>query len=113
VPPKGGHPFHNQCADNIPGNAFRGANVLVNGIAFDALQPATRTLWEVKTTAIETYNSFVQQIELKDQIEKGRLERDRAAECGYDFVIGVRTEAHKKMLREAAPDLEVVLMPWC
>jgi Family of unknown function (DUF6310) len=113
VPPKGGHPFHNECADNVPGNAFRGANVLVNGKAYDALQPAVRTLWEVKTTAIETYNPFVQRIELQKQVEEGQRERDLAAACGYDFVIGVRTEAHRQMLKNAARDLNVVLMDWC
>ncbi|KFE72522.1 hypothetical protein DB31_0785 [Hyalangium minutum] len=113
VPPKGGHPFHNKCADAIPGNAFRGANALVNGKAFDALQPATRRLWEVKTTAIETYNPFVQQMELAQQVEEGLRERELAAACGYDFAIGVRTEVHKKMLEEAEPRLTVVLMPWC
>jgi hypothetical protein len=113
VPPKGGHPFHNKCADNVPGNAFQGANALVNGKAFDALQAAVRTVWEVKTTAIETYNPFVQQRELDKQVEEGLRERDLAAACGYNFVIGVRTEAHKKMLEEAEPRLTVVLMTWC
>ncbi|HLL02457.1 MAG TPA: DUF6310 domain-containing protein, partial [Myxococcaceae bacterium] len=113
VPPKGGHPFHNQCADNVPFNAFRGANALVNGKAFDALQPATRTLWEIKTTAIETYNPFVQQMELANQVEEGLRERELAAACGYGFVIGVRTEAHRRMLEEAEPRLTVVLMAWC
>jgi hypothetical protein len=113
VPPKGGHPFHNACADNVPLNAFRGANALVNGKAFDALQPATRTLWEVKTTAIETYSPFVQRTELDRQITEGRRERDLAAACGYHFVIGVRTEAHKEMLERSASDLTIVLMSWC
>ncbi|WP_341870643.1 DUF6310 domain-containing protein [Corallococcus terminator] len=113
VPPKGGNSLHNMCADNVPLNAFRGANVLVNGKAFDALQPATRTLWEVKTTAIETYKRFVQQIELEKQVAEGRRERDLAAACGYRFVIGVRTEEHKAMLERLAPDLTIVLMPWC
>ncbi|MCK8501561.1 DUF6310 domain-containing protein [Myxococcus fulvus] len=113
VPPKGGNALHNWCADNVPFNAFRGANALVNGKAYDALQPAARTLWEVKTTAIETYSPFVQRTELQKQVEEGRRERDLAAACGYDFVIGVRTEAHRQMLKNAAPDLKVVLMTWC
>ncbi|HEX8705239.1 MAG TPA: DUF6310 domain-containing protein [Myxococcaceae bacterium] len=115
VPPKGGHPFHNKCADNVPGNAFQGANALINGKAFDALQLAVRTVWEVKTTAIETYNPFVQQMELDKQVEEGLRERDLAAACGYDFRIGVRSEAHKELLERAAPDLRghVVVMDWC
>ncbi|MGE6757157.1 DUF6310 domain-containing protein [Corallococcus interemptor] len=113
IPPKGGNRLHNQCADRIPGNAFRGANVLVNGKAFDALQPATRTLWEVKTTAIETYNPYVQDRELEKQVKDGLHEQALATACGYTFVIGVRTGAHQKMLEEAAPTLTVALMPWC
>jgi hypothetical protein len=113
VPPKGGNRLHNQCADGIPFNAYRGANALVNGKAFDALQPATRTLWEVKTNDFEKYNSFVQQIEIAKQVEEGLRERELAAACGYGFVIGVRTEAHKKLLEDAERRLAVVLMPWC
>lgn len=113
VPPKGGHPLHNQCADNVPLNAFRGCNALVNGKAFDALQWATRTLWEVKTNAIETYNPFIQATELNKQVEEARRERALAQACGYDFVLGVRTETHRQMLKEAAPDITVVLMTWC
>jgi len=67
----------------------------------------------VKTTAIETYSPFVQRTELQKQVEEGRRERDLAAVCGYDFVIGVRTEAHRQMLKNASPDLKVVLMTWC
>ncbi|WP_233604861.1 DUF6310 domain-containing protein [Corallococcus sp. AB030] len=113
IPPKGGNRLHNQCADRIPDNAFRGANVLVNGKAFDALQLATRKLWEVKTTAIETYTPYIQDRELEKQVQEGLREQALAAACGYTFVIGVRTEAHQKMLEEAAPTLTVVLMPWC
>jgi hypothetical protein len=113
VPPKGGHPLHNRCADNIPGNAFRGANVLIDGKAFDGLQPLTRMLWEVKTTAIETYNPFVRDRELKKQVDEARHEHRLAAQCGYDFTIGVRTEAHKMLLESADDTLKVVVMDWC
>ena len=47
------------------------------------------------------------------QVEEGLRERELAAVCGYDFVIGVRTETHEKMLEEAEPRLNVVLMKWC
>lgn len=113
VKPKGGNRLHNQCADGVPGNTFRGANALVNGKAFDALQPATRTLWEVKTTAIETYSPFLRQTELATQVEEGRRESGLAEACGYHFVIGVRTQAHKAMLEELLPNFDIVLMPWC
>ena len=109
----GGNKLHDLCADRIPNNRFPGGDVFVNGKNFDALQLAKRTLWEVKTHDIETYSSFIQQIEIDEQVREGRRERDLAAACGYDFVIGVRTEAHRKMLKSEAPDLEVVLMTWC
>jgi hypothetical protein len=113
VPHLGGNDLHNACADRVPQNSFPGWDVLINGKHFDALQPTTGTLWEVKTNAIETYNPYVRRTELQKQVEEGRRERDLAAACGYDFVIGVRTEIHKRMLRDAAPELKVVLMTWC
>ena len=113
VPPRGGNALHNMCADHVPFNTFRGFNVVVNGKAFDALQWATRTLWEVKITAIETYSPYVQQVELRKQVAEAEREQALAAACGYQFVMGVRTQAHKAMLERAAPHLTVVLMPWC
>jgi hypothetical protein len=109
----GGNDLHDTCADRVPQNAFSGWDVLVNGKHFDALQMATRTLWEVKTTAIETYNPFVRRVELDKQVEEARRERELAAACGYDFVIGVRSEAHKRLLEERLPDFNIVLMTWC
>jgi hypothetical protein len=113
VPPKGGHPLHNRCAENVPFNDFRGANALVNGKAFDALQLSTRTLWEIKTNAIETYNDFVYSIELDRQVTEAQRERELAAACGFDFIIGVRTEAHKAALGKLDGTLKVVVMDWC
>ncbi|HYH98975.1 DUF6310 domain-containing protein [Hyalangium sp.] len=115
MPPKGGHPFHNECADNIPLNAFRGANALVNGKAFDALQPPTRTLWEVKTDNFDTYTDALQDIVIASQGPKLRSERDLARACGFDFRVGVRSAAHKAELENAYPDLQglIVVMDWC
>lgn len=110
---RGGNSLHNLCADRIPDNSFPGGDVLVNGKDFDALQLATRTLWEVKTNDIETYNPYVREAELRKQVEEGRHEQALAAACGYRFAIGVRTQAHKTMLDVRAPDLIVVLMDWC
>ncbi|MET0404256.1 MAG: DUF6310 domain-containing protein, partial [Cystobacter sp.] len=50
---RGGHDPHNECADKMPNNSFPGGDVYVNGKNFDALQLATRTLWEVKTDDFE------------------------------------------------------------
>ena len=113
VPPKGGHPLHNTCADNVPLNAFRGANALVNGKAFDALQPTTRVLWEVKTDNFDTYPLDLQDIVVKNQVKEMRRERELARACGFDFRVGVRSAAHKAALEEQERNLEVVVMDWC
>ncbi|WNG31309.1 hypothetical protein F0U62_02700 [Cystobacter fuscus] len=89
--------------------------MFVNGNNFDALQLVTRTLWEVKTTAIETYNPFVREREIEKQVPKLRSERALALACGFDFRIGVRSATHKDELERMAPDLEgiIVVMNWC
>ncbi|WP_395857793.1 DUF6310 domain-containing protein [Cystobacter fuscus] len=111
----GGHGLHNECADKMPNNSFPGGDVFVNGNNFDALQLVTRTLWEVKTTAIETYNPFVREREIEKQVPKLRSERALALACGFDFRIGVRSATHKDELERMAPDLEgiIVVMNWC
>jgi hypothetical protein len=113
VPHRGGNNDHNKCADKIPNNSFPGWDVLVNGKNFDALQLATRTLWEVKTNDIETYNPYILRTELDKQVEEAQRERALAAACGYQFVIGVRTEAHKAALLARDRTLAVVIMDWC
>jgi hypothetical protein len=112
---RGGNELHNTCADRVPNNTFSGWDALVNGKNFDALQMRTRTLWEVKTNDIETYNPFVQRAELDKQIEEARRERALAAACGFDFRIGVRSKAHKEALEDAGPDLRglIEVMDWC
>jgi hypothetical protein len=115
VPHLGGDQLHNVCADRVPQNSFPGWDVLINGKRFDALQLTTRTLWEIKTTAIETYNPYVQRVELGKQIDEARREQHLAQDCGYQFRLGVRSKAHKDMLQRAAPDLGglIVIMDWC
>ena len=113
VPHRGGNKLHNKCADRIPQNSYSGWDALVNRKNFDALQERTRTLWEVKTNAIETYNPYILRAELEKQVEEARREHDIAAACGYDFVVGVRTEAHKKLLEQEDFTLKVVVMDWC
>ncbi|WP_338023710.1 DUF6310 domain-containing protein [Archangium primigenium] len=46
-------------------------------------------------------------------MEAARCERDLAAACGYHFVIGVRSDAHKKLLEALLPGFNIVLMTWC
>lgn len=112
-PPRGGNDPHNQCANDVRGNAFRGLNVLVNGKYFDALVPATRTLWEVKTDDFEKQPLRSQDFFVKVKLPELRREQALANACGYDFVIGVRSKAHKQALLRAESKLKVVLMDWC
>jgi hypothetical protein len=46
-------------------------------------------------------------------VEEAQRERALAAACGYQFVIGVRTEAHKAALLARDRTLAVVIMDWC
>ncbi|WP_346729766.1 MULTISPECIES: DUF6310 domain-containing protein [Corallococcus] len=112
-PPRGGNEPHNECADGVPGNAFSGLNVLVNGKYFDALVPAIRTLWEVKTDDFEKQSPRSQDFFVKMKLPELRREKALARACGYDFIIGVRSKAHKQALLRADRTLNVVLMDWC
>ncbi|QAT84919.1 hypothetical protein EJ065_3356 [Corallococcus coralloides] len=87
----------------------------MNGKNFDALQLATRTPWEVKTDNFDTYSDFLKGRVLSDQVAEMRSEREIARACGFDFRVGVRSEAHKEALGEQAPDLSdlIVVMDWC
>jgi hypothetical protein len=100
---------HNKCADQFPPNRYPGMDVLVGGVSFDALQVGVRVLWEIKTHRFDTYPDFVQGQEIEKEIKQLRKERDAALACGYDFVVGVSTEAHKKALERAEPTLKIVV----
>jgi hypothetical protein len=115
VPPKGGNKLHNKCADGIKFNAYRGANALVNGKAFDALQVVAGVLWEVKTDNFDTYPLELQDIVLRKHVRDFLVERELARACGFDFRVGVRSATHKAMLETVEPRLEgvIVLMDWC
>ncbi len=113
VPHRGGHDDHNKCADKIPNNSFPGWDVLVNGKSFDALQMATRTLWDVKTDDFEKQPPRSQRFFIQMKLPEIRRERRLAEECGYKVAIGVRSEAHKEALLRADPGLDVVVMDWC
>jgi Family of unknown function (DUF6310) len=109
VPHAGKDDPHNECADKFPPNRYPGMDVLVNGIRFDALQVGVRVLWEIKTHRFDTYNAFIQRQEIEKEYEQIKKERAAAAACGYGFVIGVSTEAHKTALEFKAPELEIVV----
>ena len=122
VRPLGGSELHNTCANRVPGNAFPGANVIVNGKAFDALAEtatapgyATFVLWEVKTGEIEKYNDFILLVDLANQAAELRRQQLLAWACGYRFAVGVRNEALKDALEKAEPRLKssIIIMWWC
>ncbi|WP_342745486.1 DUF6310 domain-containing protein [Cystobacter ferrugineus] len=115
VPPKGGNKLHNKCADGIKFNAYRGANALVNGKAFDALQVVAGVLWEVKTDNFDSYPLELQDIVIRKNVHDFLIERELARACGFDFRVGVRSATHKAMLEIEEPQLQgvIVLMDWC
>jgi hypothetical protein len=113
VPHLGGNDPHNECADKIPNNSFPGWDVFMNGKNFDALQLATRTLWDVKTDDFDKHSSHSRKFFIKMKLGEIQREKRLAEECGYGFVVGVRSEAHKTALLFADPSLKVVVMDWC
>ncbi len=109
VPHEGKDDAHNKCADQFPPNRYPGMDVLVGGVSFDALQVGVRVLWEIKTHQFDTYPDFIRRREIEKELEQMLRERTAAAECGYDFVVGVSTQAHKDALLEADSSLNVVV----
>jgi hypothetical protein len=113
VPHRGGNDDHNKCADRIKNNSFPGWDVLINSKQFDALVLATRTLWEVKTDDFDIHSPRSQEFFAKVKLPEIRREAKLAAECGYDFVVGVKSAVHKAALLRLAPNLNIVVMDWC
>jgi hypothetical protein len=109
VPHAGEDPPHNQCADKFPPNRYPGKDVLVGGKRFDALQVGVRVLWEIKTHRFDTYNAFIRRMTIQEELPLLREERDIAAACGYDFVVGVSTQAHKDALLAEDQSLNIVV----
>jgi hypothetical protein len=109
VPHAGKDDPHNECADTFPPNRYPGMDVLVNGIRFDALQVGVRVLWEIKTHRFDTYNGFIQDREIEKALEQLAKERDAAWACGYDFVVGVSTDAHRLALLKQDPTFKIVV----
>jgi hypothetical protein len=100
---------HNECADKFPPNHYPGMDVLVGGERFDALQVGVRVLWEIKTHRFDTYNAYIQGQEIDKELKQLRKERAAARACGYDFVVGVSTQAHKDALLALEPTLKIVV----
>ncbi|RKG87794.1 hypothetical protein D7W82_12400 [Corallococcus sp. CA049B] len=100
---------HNECADKFPPNRYPGMDVLVGGVRFDALQVGVRKLWEIKTHRFDSYNDFIQDREIEKELDQLEKEREVAKACGYEFIVGVSTEAHKAALEELEPTLIIVV----
>ncbi|WP_373371249.1 DUF6310 domain-containing protein [Stigmatella ashevillensis] len=109
VPHAGEDPLHNECADKFPPNRYPGKDVLVGGKRFDALQVGVRVLWEIKTHRFDTYNAFIQRMTILEEVPLLQEERDIAEACGYDFIVGVSTQAHKDALLQQDPRLFIVV----
>ncbi|MBN9684170.1 MULTISPECIES: DUF6310 domain-containing protein [unclassified Corallococcus] len=109
VPHAGEDRLHNECADVFPPNRYPGHDVLVNGKRFDALQIGARVLWEIKTHQFDTYSDFLRDRVIEDQMEELQKDRAIAAACGYDFIVGVSSAAHKAALIRQDPRLNVVV----
>ena len=98
VPHAGKDDAHNRCADQFPPNRYPGMDVLVDGVSFDALQVGVPVLWEIKTHRFDTYNALVRRQEIEKEYTQIKKERAAAVACGYGYVIGVSTQAHKDAL---------------
>ncbi|WP_434299677.1 DUF6310 domain-containing protein [Corallococcus exiguus] len=100
---------HNECADRFPPNRYPGMDVSVGGVRFDALQVGAWVLWEIKTHQFDSYNIFIQDREIEDEIKQLTKERDIARACGYEFFVGVSTEEHKLALLRQDSTFKVVV----
>jgi hypothetical protein len=109
VPHAGKDDAHNKCADQFPPNRYPGMDVLVDGVSFDALQVGARVLWEIKTHRFDKYNAFIRRQEIEKEYTQIKKERAAAVACGYGFVIGVSTDAHKLALLQRDRSLNIVV----
>nr|WP_308477823.1 DUF6310 domain-containing protein [Myxococcus fulvus] len=66
-------------------------------------------LWEIKTHRFDTYSDFIRRQELARESEQIKREQGAAEKCGYDFVIGVSTPAHKDALLQQDQTLTIVV----
>ncbi len=109
VPHAGEDAPHNECADKFPPNRYPGNDVLIGGKRFDALQVGVRVLWEIKTHQFDTYNAFIRRQTILQQVPLLQEERDIAEACGYGFVVGVSTQAHRTALLREDSTLMIVV----
>ncbi|RUO90815.1 hypothetical protein D7Y11_23245 [Corallococcus sp. AB018] len=109
VPHAGEDDAHNECADKFPPNRYPGNDVLVNGKRFDALQVGARVLWEIKTYQFDTYSDYLRERVIEQQVEEFQEDRKIAEACGYSFVVGVSSAAHKEALLRLDSSLQIAV----
>ncbi|HEX5748531.1 MAG TPA: DUF6310 domain-containing protein [Archangium sp.] len=112
VPHKGGNKAHNTCADGYPPNRWPGMDAQVDGKNFDALQVGVRVLWEIKVEYFDDYSDFLKKMTVDKEMKELKVYRDIALACGYDFKVGVISEAHKAALLDVDATFDIVLT-WC
>jgi len=69
--------------------------------------------WMKASDDFETQPPRSQQFFVEMNLPEIQRERRLAAECGFKFAVGVRSEAHKAALLRADSSLDVVVMNWC
>ncbi|WP_375745842.1 DUF6310 domain-containing protein [Corallococcus interemptor] len=109
VPHAGEDHAHNECADKFPPNRYPGHDVLVNGKRFDALQVGVPVLWEIKTYQFDTYSDYLRERVVAQQVDEFHEDRKIAEACGYRFVVGVSSAAHKEALLRLDSSLQIVV----
>ncbi|WP_434382871.1 DUF6310 domain-containing protein [Melittangium boletus] len=109
VPHEGKDAAHDRCADQFPPNRYPGMDVLVDGVSFDALQVGVRVLWEIKTHRFDTYPEYIRKQEIDKEMKQFDKQRKAAAACGYDYVIGVSTQAHRDELLQRDQDFNIAV----
>lgn len=68
-----------------------------------------RVLWEIKTHQFDTYTDFLRRQVIEDQVEELQEARAIAVACGYDFVVGVSSAAHREALLRQEPTLRIIV----
>lgn len=100
-PHRGGHAYHDHCADVVPPNDHQGCDVDVEGKGFDA--QAGQTLWEIKTGSYSSYPEFLKNVVLTKNLAEFQLEKEKATACGFSYTFGTTDGTLASAMRAALP----------
>jgi hypothetical protein len=67
----------------------------------------------VKTDNFDIHSPRSQAFFAKVKLPEIQREAKLANACGYNFVVGVKSAAHKKALESLDDTLTIVVMDWC